>query len=470
MRALFLVVVLAACTERNPAYCGDGTCIDPARPYCDFDGSIAGSPGTCIAVSCNAGELAICRGDAAITCSASGTNYDTVQCQFGCDPAAAGCKQCTSNAQCEASEVCDSVTSHCRGCNADDECDSRVCDLDAKTCVAESSIVYAAPGALSGTCARSQPCWVMTAIGTAQGLSPTPIVRMLPGNYTMPLKFSIPTAQPLRIVATGANMNVIGDTAAIVVDSGASLDIRGLTSTSERQVQCGLASNSGPFSSARVRNSSLTMIGSGAAFELQRCELSVYDVELETMVNIVARDDSTFKADRFHMHGPATNRPSIVLIGARITIDVINAVFDRTHVVTFLNDTGPPGTSIRFAFSTFLLSEPLTLCDGTASYLGARYENSILAVQGGFDAFTSPSTSQCTFVSTILTRQSGPPSGTTVADPQFVDLAGGDLHLEPTSPAVDAATLGTVGSDHDIDGRARPSGAAPDLGAYEHDP
>jgi hypothetical protein len=41
MRLLLLVeMVTSACTVRNPAYCGDGTCIDPGRPYCDLDGSI----------------------------------------------------------------------------------------------------------------------------------------------------------------------------------------------------------------------------------------------------------------------------------------------------------------------------------------------------------------------------------------------------------------------------------------------
>ncbi len=56
--------IVVACTKRNPAYCGDGTCVDPSLPYCDIDGAIGGMPGTCIAVTCTPGELAICRGDA----------------------------------------------------------------------------------------------------------------------------------------------------------------------------------------------------------------------------------------------------------------------------------------------------------------------------------------------------------------------------------------------------------------------
>lgn len=50
------------------------------------------------------------------------------------------------------------------------------------------------------------------------------------------------------------------------------------------------------------------------------------------------------------------------------------------------------------------------------------------------------------------------------ADPLLVDVASGDLHLSPGSPAIDAA-FGDLPSDHD--GVARPQGAGPDIGAYE---
>jgi parallel beta-helix repeat protein len=57
-------------------------------------------------------------------------------------------------------------------------------------------------------------------------------------------------------------------------------------------------------------------------------------------------------------------------------------------------------------------------------------------------------------------------SGNTIADPLFVNRAGGDYRLTAASPAVDrgeaAYALGL-----DLDGKA-PQGAAADLGAYEH--
>ena len=50
-------------------------------------------------------------------------------------------------------------------------------------------------------------------------------------------------------------------------------------------------------------------------------------------------------------------------------------------------------------------------------------------------------------------------------DPKFLDYAGGDYRLDPTSPARDAAI--DVGVLDDILGTVRPQGAAPDIGAYE---
>ncbi len=87
----------AACTKVNPAYhCQNSTCIDPAFPYCDADGSIGGTAGVCIAVTCTAGEFGKCSGDSALTCNDTGTGYVETQCAHGCDEGT-GCKLCEAN-------------------------------------------------------------------------------------------------------------------------------------------------------------------------------------------------------------------------------------------------------------------------------------------------------------------------------------------------------------------------------------
>ncbi len=463
-----LVTGAMACAERNPEYCGDGTCIDPAKPFCDIDGSFAGKPGTCIAVACTAGEFQKCRDDIAVTCNATGTNFDLLRCEMGCDVEASGCKHCTANAQCSESEVCDPITSHCRGCTADDECDSRVCDLEAATCVPESSILYAAPGAF-GTCSLAQPCSLVTAYQKAAAATPIATVRMLPGNYTSPLTAAVATATPVPIVATGASMVVIGQTAAIVVGNGAKLEIRNLSSTSERQVQCGLGDVNAPISAITLRDATLTMVGSALGFEIERCELDLHAVDFTTGdANILAtRSDATFKANGFYVRSTAIS--ALIITGSRVTVDVVNSVFDSADIAGFLSDTGPPGTSIKFAYTTFLFGFTAdTICNGTdPSVIKVAFENSILAVKGAGDVFAS--LDGCTFASTLLTRQASPPSGVIIADPKFVDLAARDFHLSSGSPAIDAA-IGSSTPDHDLEGTPRPQGIAPDLGAYEFRP
>jgi hypothetical protein len=91
MRLLLGLALLAAgCTKPNPASCADNHCSDPARPFCDVDGTIGGEPETCIAVSCTPNEFTECRGDAALTCNQAGNNYDLLECEFGCGEM--GCK------------------------------------------------------------------------------------------------------------------------------------------------------------------------------------------------------------------------------------------------------------------------------------------------------------------------------------------------------------------------------------------
>ena len=73
-----------ACTTPNPRSCIDGTCTSEEFPFCDVDGSFAGQPQTCITVACTANEFASCRGDEALSCNATGNDYESTSCPLGC--------------------------------------------------------------------------------------------------------------------------------------------------------------------------------------------------------------------------------------------------------------------------------------------------------------------------------------------------------------------------------------------------
>lgn len=94
---------LAACTKQNDAVCDKNAyCPNPARPYCDLDGAVDGTPNACIAIAaCNPGDVIACSQDpigTAILCNATGDGYDQDACANGCDPSL-GCKPCKDGEQ-----------------------------------------------------------------------------------------------------------------------------------------------------------------------------------------------------------------------------------------------------------------------------------------------------------------------------------------------------------------------------------
>ncbi len=102
---------IVACVKPNPRVCGDDlSCPDPSLPFCDLDGAIDGTMGTCIAVACSAGEFAVCRGEnQAIGCDSTGMNYELSTCEHACGTM--GCNKCEPNTQrCNGAtlESCDS--------------------------------------------------------------------------------------------------------------------------------------------------------------------------------------------------------------------------------------------------------------------------------------------------------------------------------------------------------------------------
>ena len=105
-RGLLLCAVLVACEADNPRNCEDGMCTDPAFPFCDADGSIAGNPHTCIAPSCEAGVAIECEGSSLVRCNGDGTDYELIPCSVGCDGTALRCNDCMPGTRtCEGTQL-----------------------------------------------------------------------------------------------------------------------------------------------------------------------------------------------------------------------------------------------------------------------------------------------------------------------------------------------------------------------------
>jgi hypothetical protein len=293
---------------------------------------------------------------------------------------------------------------------------------------------------------------------------------MLPGTYTTTINVQVPTTTPLNIVATQAVMVAPATSTAISVGSGAIVDIRGVTIASTQVVKCGSAT--GALSALSIRDASMTTTTNGTVLDLARCSLKLSASELNltsSEIAVVAGDDVVLKADRVRVHGNTSHH--IIANGSkRVVMEFTNSLLEDVGFDLNTSDTTGPGSQFTFAEDTFVflvnngLLQGCELLPSTSRIV--RYENSILAPLGAFDAVNG---SSCTFINTLLARQGVPPAGTTVGDPQFVALAGRDFHLKSTSPAIDAALPSSFGLDspRDLDGMARPQGANPDLGAYE---
>jgi hypothetical protein len=87
--------------------------------------------------------------------------------------------------------------------------------------------------------------------------------------------------------------------------------------------------------------------------------------------------------------------------------------------------------------------------------------NSIVYGNGDVIHVPDPGTVQVSY-STIENGWAG--TGNEAADPQFVDAANGDYHLQIQSPCIDAGTAAGA-PKHDVEGT--PRDAVPDMGAYE---
>ena len=133
--------------------------------------------------------------------------------------------------------------------------------------------------------------------------------------------------------------------------------------------------------------------------------------------------------------------------GVRQSVRVTNSLFAGVGLVTLVTDSVPPGSRLAFAHTTFVQKDQNNrhqVCGAVASNRTVIFENTISAPLQAFDAFASTVPGSCTFLATILGRQTNPPPGTTVADPLFVDVEGGNFHLLPTSSAIDSAASGTI--------------------------
>jgi hypothetical protein len=492
-------VVSFACTAPNPASCADGACTDPSLPFCDVDGSIAGIPDTCVAVTCEPLAFETCRGDQAIVCNATGMNFDLVQCELGCDPAVGGCRtsciddsscaldepvcregscsvctdndecatrletplcdpagacvQCISNTDCGAqSPVCDAGT--CRTCVNDADCDSGACDDATGMCVLEEDIMYfsATSTNFNGQCTRSDPCGDLARISTL-GADPRAHVVLAPGGYLGALAFT----RPLFFHGHGA---VVSHRAPN--DPNATRPILGLRGGLVRDLSfSGTAPNFGVLVDGLCRFENVAISGSKALLVRSQAKLVAKTLRIAGSVDptaaILVESAGELTIDGGEIRG---GKAAIVETGSA-TVHLKNLLIAKTQnrALELAQSTGEVESSTIVDSG---LNAPTAPC-AVACNAGLTIVSSIIVQERCQGGLVRDAVGACTFATSIVSNAS-PPPGTTNDDPKFIDRVGGDYHIRDTSPAKDAVDTGPA---FDFEGDARPRGLKFDIGADE---
>ncbi|MCW5808453.1 MAG: hypothetical protein KIT31_39245 [Deltaproteobacteria bacterium] len=331
--------------------------------------------------------------------------------------------------------------------------------------------MYVASGAGSAaSCSQSDPCSLPTAISRAVVSTPQPLVRMLPGAYNAQLNLESVTNEPLRVVATGATMvATVGAGGPITVVKGGRLEFR--SGALLGGMFCGTPSS--PRSRLALRDVSIQQTGWNGV----NCDFEILRADITLTGSITTGDDFTLVFDRVRMRAVA--RSSLIQMnGQRGKVRVTNSILEDMNFSAECSSAC--NNSFEMAFSTVVLDQALDAqllgCADTNAVPGtwsASYENNIFASIGpppplGGNVFRGKSVN-CTLRNNIMFPQPTPIAGNPAVDPQFVNVAGRDYHLMPASPARDAAvpSSANLGTDHDLEGTARPQGPRSDLGAYE---
>ncbi len=364
--------------------------------------------------------------DAPTSCS---SNAECATPTAVCDLGVMACVECTpadANACVGASPVCGDDRA-CRGCEAHDECASNACLPDG-SCADTGTVAYVSPtGSDNASCTLAMPC--------------TDVADALATNRAY-----------VKISGTndeGSTVDINNQDVTILADPGAKL----------------------------VRTSN------GVVLEIRgTSQVTIYDLEIS----------GGSGAGGIGISLPTGNTASLTVVRGRIMmntgggISISGGRFDITN--TFIVQNGGPTSTIggvtfsnisgagphRFEFNTVAANG-----GGATVHTGIScgtvlvplvFSNNIVygnTVSGGGKQFGG--STNCSTTYSDIGPDATPGAGNINEDPQFMSLQQGNFHLASTSPAKDAADPSSMLPD-DVDGDARPQGAARDMGADEVTP
>ena len=420
-----VAVAAAACKQANPNYCPGA---NPNDNCAEIDASPPGD-----------------EAPTACTSSAQCIAPTTV-----CDVTDGVCVACTPQeaAACDgATPVCGDDRA-CRACAAHPECAASNACLPDGSCAIAADVAYVAPTGTGTTCTQAEPCGtVAAALATDR-----PYVKLAAGLT----KDSQVTTIDGRVVTLlgdpGAILDRDGDGPILVVRStGADVQILGLRITGASGVAGAngieLQPNGGTPKLTLHRatidsNQGIGISASGGTLTVTQSSISgntgggisITNAQFDLENNIIASNG-----------GPATGFGGV-------RIDQVGAGTRRFEFNTVTNNNGAAGTTTGVVCT--LVTQPITFSNNIV------FDNQIGAAR------TQVGGVNCSWTYSNIGPDGVAGVGNINMDPLFVNPAQNNFHLTSASPAKDAADpAATLAVD--IDGDARPQGAARDMGADE---
>ncbi len=481
MNKLVLVLAMATVAAGGLIACGGGgsnsnlctvpaDCTDTALPYC-----VAGvchaceSPTNCNAAApvCEA-EVFECGG--CVNDASCGAYPATSHCA----PSGA-CVGCVTSEQCSGmTPVCDTGPGTCRACSLDSECASGACNLESGACIAEASILYAAPTGTPNTmCTRAMPCTVKQALNIVNTAKSTVVLADGDYNFNSGTSALLSGAKSALVIGTvNAKLNANSPAPAILVSNSAILSLRGITLKSSNYFAVDCQKGFLQLSKVSGQGGQLSPL-----LNLQECVTSVEQCRfdgyalLETyLVDPTGRSKLSVTASRFTV--PAIATTSNMLSARDGSATISNSLF--VNYSTSCNPCTAVELSDYISGSNTKVFDFNTVVNAT---IESDTANGVVFAVGNI--FSAPTQSLTVFgggyFSNLFNLQASPSvsgTGNITGDPKFVNPAAGDFHLMPDSPAIDKGPTGvpTGLPNQDLDGNARLVGAATDMGAFEFHP
>ena len=337
-------------------------------------------------------------------------------------------------------------------CTRDSDCDGGCHELTG-ICFAPGQTLYAAPMGTGTACMRMAPCDLGEAV--RQIAANRTAIVLAPGVYDDVLMLSAdvvvsgPSRDPADATLTGTNT-------AVFVSDGATAVIEGVTLRSDKY---GIETR-GTTTLARVAIRETREIGA----VLRGGTLRVLDSHiLDARTSGILADTGMLEVERTVITGNDAYGIRITGAGFSITSTIIadNGSMSAS-AGGGVRIAGVASATSVFRFNTVARNSAGGLGTAAAGVQCDRpmtIESSIIAFNTTL--FTSQIGPECSAEDSLF--DSGGVPGNLRGDPMFVGA--NDYHLQPGSPARDAAT-GTPPA-LDVDGEPRPSGAAADIGADE---